>query len=185
MKTRLFVVALGSSVAIAAGLSQLRSAAAAAPLQVLLSIPASQMTAPVDGRMLLLVSADQRTEPRFQVSDGDRTAQVFGVDVEALAPGKDAVIDASVLGYPIRSLGDLAPGEYWVQGLLHVYETYKRSDGHTVKLPPDRGEGQQWSRAPGNFYSKPQKLSLNPQKGDTIKLKLDQEIPPITPPKDT
>jgi hypothetical protein len=143
------------------------------------------MTAPVDGRMLLLVSADQRTEPRFQVSDGDRTAQVFGVDVEALAPGKDAVIDASVLGYPIRSLGDLAPGEYWVQGLLHVYETFKRSDGHTVKLPPDRGEGQQWSSAPGNFYSAPAKVRIDPSSDRPVRLVLDQKIPPIPEQADT
>src|SRR4051794_9481652 len=127
MKTRLFVVALGAALVGAAGMAQLRSFAAVAPLRVLLSVPASQTNKPVDGRMLLLVSTDERTEPRFQVSDGDRTAQVFGVDVEALAPGKDAVIDAGVLGYPIRSLSDLAPGEYWMQGLLHVYDTFTRS----------------------------------------------------------
>ena len=112
MKTRLFVVAVAAAVAVAAGIGQLRTHAAAAPLRVLLSVPPSQTTKPLDGRMLLLVSTDERTEPRFQVSDGDRTAQVFGVDVDGLAPGQDAVIDADVLGYPIRSLSDLAPGEY-------------------------------------------------------------------------
>ena len=37
-----------------------------------------------------------------------------------------------------------------------------RSDGHTVKLPPDRGEGQQWSSAPGNLYSAPVKMRIDP-----------------------
>ena len=126
--------------------------------------------------MLLLVSTDSRTEPRFQVSDGDRTAQVFGLDVEALAPGRDVVVDASVLGYPLQSLGDLRPGEYWVQGLLHVYETFKRSDGHTVKLPPDRGEGQQWSSAPGNFYSTPVKMRIDPSSAAPLRISLDKKI---------
>ena len=76
-------------------------------------------------------------------------------------------------------------GEYTVQALLHRYETFKRSDGHTVKLPMDRGEGQQWNRAPGNLYSTPQKLTIDPQKSDTIKILLDKVIPPIEPPKDT
>ena len=95
----------------------------AAHLRVQLSLPSSQSpttTGGLDGRMLLLLSADERTEPRFQVSDGDRTAQIFGVDVEGLRPGQDAVIDADVLGYPVQTLSDIKPGEYWVQGLMHV-----------------------------------------------------------------
>jgi hypothetical protein len=93
------------------------------------------------------------------------------------------VVDAAAFGYPIRSLAQLKPGEYYVQGLLHRYETFHRSDGHTVKLPMDRGEGQQWNRAPGNLYSKPQKLRLD--RNSRISLVLDQEIPSITPPQDT
>ena len=112
--------------------------------------------------MLLLISTDQRTEPRFQVSDGDWTAQVFRRGCRGARAGQDVVIDAGVLGYPVPSLGDIKPGDYWVQGLLHVYETFTRSDGHTVKLPPDRGEGQQWSSAPGNFYSTPVKVHIDP-----------------------
>ena len=48
-----------------------------------------------------------------------------------------------------------------MQALLHRYETFHRANGHTVKLPMDRGEGQQWNLAPGNMYSKPQKLKLD------------------------
>jgi hypothetical protein len=49
----------------------------------------------------------------------------------------------------------------------------------------DRGEGQQWNRAPGNLYSTPQKLTIDPRKGGTINLTLEKEIPPIPLPKDT
>ena len=60
-----------------------------------------------------------------------------------------AIIDGGVLGYPRKSLADIPPGEYFVQAVLHRYETFHRADGHTVKLPMDRGEGQHWNQAPG------------------------------------
>lgn len=154
-------------------------------LRFSVSFPAERSKTPLDGRLLLLISKNSEREPRFQISEDLSTQQVFGVDVDGLKPDAEATIDETAFGYPVRSLAQLSPGEYWVQALLHRYETFKRSDGHTVKLPMDRGEGQQWSRAPGNFYSKPQKITIDAQKTATIKLSLDQEIPAITPPKDT
>jgi hypothetical protein len=150
-----------------------------------LSFPENRSAEALDGRMLLLVSNDESREPRYQISDGPDTQLVFGVDVEGLKPGESAVFDTSVFGYPLRSLAEIPPGEYWVQGLLNRYETFHRADGHTVKLPPDRGEGQHWNRKPGNFYSVPQKVTIDPQEDMRIEILLDQEIPPIQPPKDT
>ncbi len=140
---------------------------------------------PLDGRMLLLISTDNSREPRFQINEDLNTQQVFGVDVDKLKPGQDVIVDDKAFGYPVRSLSHVPAGEYWVQALLHRYETFKRSDGHTVKLPMDRGEGQQWSRAPGNLYSTPAKIKIDPLKSDTIRISLDKAIPPIEPPKDT
>jgi hypothetical protein len=150
-----------------------------------ISFPATSSREPLDGRMLLLVSKDNSKEPRFQINEDLNTQQVFGADVDGLKPGQETVIDASAFGYPLRSLSDLKPGEYWVQALLHVYETFKRADGHTVKLPMDRGEGQQWNSAPGNFYSMPQKITVVANDDRSIKITLDKIIPPIEPPKDT
>jgi hypothetical protein len=47
----------------------------------------------------------------------------------------------------------------------------------------DRGEGQHWNLAPGNFYSKPKKTTI--AGSGTVTLSLSEEIPPIAPPKDT
>lgn len=157
----------------------------AANLRFAVSFPVERSNNPLDGRLLLLISSNNAREPRFQINEDLNTQQVFGVNVEGLRPGVEAIVDDNAFGYPVRSLAQIPPGEYWVQALLHRYETFKRSDGHTVKLPMDRGEGQQWSRAPGNLYSAPQKLTIDPRKDATITLKLDQEIPPIVPPKDT
>jgi hypothetical protein len=139
------------------------SAASAQPnqgssLTVTVSYPASLGAGPFDGRMLLLISKDDSAEPRFQISDTSlNSQQVFGVDVLGLKPGVTATFDASVLGYPVESLKQIPAGTYTVQALLHKYETFKRSDGHTVKLPMDRGEGQQWN--PRRGTSTPRRAS--------------------------
>ena len=148
------------------------------------SLPAAASKEPLDGRLLLLISSNNDQEPRFQINEDLATQQVFGVNVDGWKPGQTTVVDQGAFGYPLRSLSQVPAGEYWVQALLHKYETFRRSDGHTVKLPMDRGEGQQWNRAPGNLYSKPVKIRLD---GTTkpIAITLDQVIPPIEPPKDT
>jgi len=68
---------------------------------------------------------------------------------------------------------------------LNRYETFHRADGHTVKLPMDRGEGQHWNRKPGNLYSTPKKIHFDPSRKKTISILLDQVIPPIPDPRDT
>ncbi|MCZ6725993.1 MAG: hypothetical protein O7A98_01405 [Acidobacteria bacterium] len=138
-----------------------------------------------DGRVIVVLSTDGETEPRFQVRPGYRAVQLFGIDVVGLKPGESAVIDAGVFGYPVASLGDVPAGEYWVQAVLHKYETFHRADGHTVKLPMDRGEGQHWNRAPGNLYSTPVQVTLDPSSDEVVTLELDRVIPPIEPPADT
>ena len=150
-----------------------------------MSFPATLVSQPLDGRLLLMLSNDDSAEPRLQILDGPNTQQAFGIDVEQWGPGAEAVIDAGVLGYPRESLTDVPPGTYTVQALLHRYETFTRADGHTVKLPMDRGEGQQWNRAPGNLYSTPKRITIDPAKGDTIRLSLDTLIPTIPDPPET
>ena len=150
-----------------------------------ISFARSAESAPLDGRILLMLSRDDSTEPRFQVRAGVDAIQVFGVDANQLAPGKTAKIDATVFGYPYDSLADLPDGEYVVQALLHRYETFSLENGKTVKLPMDRGEGQQWRRAPGNLYSTPQTVSVTRNSAQPIKIVMDQVIEPIEPPADT
>jgi hypothetical protein len=161
------------------------SAAAVAAPQFRIAFPAERSAAPLDGRLLLLLSTDPAAEPRLQINGSLKTQLVFGMDVEALAPGASATVDDSAFGYPIRSLSQVPPGDYYVQALLHRYETFHRADGHTVKLPMDRGEGQQWNRAPGNLYSKPLKISIGRSVPAPIAISLSEEIPPIPAPKDT
>ena len=154
-------------------------------LRIAVSFPAERSAAALDGRVLVILSKEAEGEPRFQVRDGPTGQQVFGVDVDGLAPGDEAVIDATTFGYPRASLADVPAGEYRVQALLHRYETFHRGDGHVVKMPMDRGEGQQWNRAPGNLLSTPRAVRVDPARDATLRVELDREIPPIPPPADT
>ncbi len=142
---------------------------------------------PIDGRLILLIAPDDGApeEPRFRVRPGNQAIQVFGLNVEGWGQGQARFINADVFGYPMVSLSDLPEGTYNVQAILHKYETFNLESGHTVKLPMDRGEGQQWNRAPGNLYSAPQKVRLGGAASPEVKLVLDQIVPPIEPPSDT
>src|SRR5215813_13256583 len=91
-----------------------------------ITYPASASKEPLDGRLLLLISTNKDEEPRFQISEDLTTQQVFGIDVESWKAGETKTVDQSAFGYPVRSLAELKPGEYWVQALLHRYETFKR-----------------------------------------------------------
>jgi hypothetical protein len=148
------------------------------------SFPKERSAKVLDGRLLLLLSTDDSAEPRMQIDDTPRSQMVFGVNVDGLAPGVSATVDASAFGYPIRSLKQVPAGKYTVQAVLSPYETFHRSDGTTVKLHSDQGEGQHWNITPGNLYSKPRKITVKAD-GAPIALSLTEEIPPIPEAKDT
>ena len=148
------------------------------------SFPAAQSAGALDGRLLLVLSTDGSAEPRMQISNTSKTQLLFGLDVDGMQPGQTVTIDDAAYGYPERYLHDVPAGDYFVQVVFHRYETFRRADGHTVKLPMDRGEGQHWQLAPGNLYSKAQKVTLRAG-ADAIQIVLDQTIPPIPEPKDT
>ena len=141
---------------------------------------------PLDGHILLGISTDKSSEPRFQLREEEATsAQFFGLDVDNWKPDTPAIIDSTTLGYPFKSLEQLPPGDYYVQAVLNIYETFHRADGHTVKLPPDMGEGQQWFAKPGNLLNKPQFIHVDPHSTNAIRIRLTEKIPPIEPARDT
>lgn len=152
-------------------------------LEVQVQLPKDRATQPLDGRLMILFSTDATAEPRFQINDSPKTQIVFGSDIDGLRPGQTHTVSAEAYGYPIQRLDSIKPGEYYVQALLDIYETFQRADGHVLKLPTDRGEGRQWNRAPGNLYSKPISMTVKP--GQTIQLQLTERISPIQPPADT
>lgn len=139
----------------------------------------------LDGRLLLIFADNNEKEPRFQVSEGLNAQPVFGINVEDLKPNEKVSFNNDVFGFPYKSLSQLKQGEYYVQAVLNVYETFNLSTGHTVKLPMDNGEGQQWNKSPGNLYSNPIKVTITEKGIKNLNIVLDQIIPEIQPPSDT
>ena len=186
LRARLLRLAGGACAAAAIAAAAIHLAPEAAQttgVRVRVTFPSALHAQPLDGRLLVMLSTDTKAEPRFQITDGPETQLVFGIDVDGLAPATPAIVDAASTGYPLRSLREVPPGTYTAQALLHRYETFRRADGHVVKLPMDRGEGQQWNRAPGNLFSTPVQVTVAADR--TIDLTLDKVIPPIPDPPAT
>ena len=139
----------------------------------------------IDGRLLLMFSNNDQKEPRFQINDGLNSQLIFGLNVDGMTAGQEVFFDDRVFGHPLESISEIKQGEYYVQALLHVYETFDLATGHTVKLPMDNGEGQKWNQSPGNIYSKPFKITIGKNGLQELSLVMDQVIPEITAPEDT
>ena len=160
------------------------SAAGASAQSVSISFPSATSAQPLDGRLMLLLSNDPSEEPRMQINDTPKSQMVFGVTVDGWKPGDPITIGDDAQGYPRAHLRDVPPGDYTVQAVLNVYETFHRADGTTIKLSADRGEGKQWNLAPGNLMSKPRLVHIGPGAAP-VTVSLDQIMPPIPPDPDT
>ena len=127
---------------------------------------------------------DTMPEPRDNVQAAEPiTVPFFGLDVVGLTPGEPVVVDsgAAVLGYPYRELGQLPAGSYVVQGFLNTYETNRRADGSVVDVHWPAGDGGDIWHSPGNVYSIPQTITIDPRRPQAVPLALTQVITPSTP----
>jgi hypothetical protein len=132
-----------------------------------------------------MISKNNRAEPRLQAGSYGGSIPFYGLDVNALKPGENAIIDASTLGFPVESLSQLPAGEYYAQALLNVYTQVHRKDGHVIWVHMDQWEGQRWNRSPGNLISEVQRIRLDPASGFKVKLSLTKKLPPVEIPLDT
>ena len=154
-------------------------------VEVSVSISKGIDTEALDGRLLLIFADNNDTEPRFQVTGNLKAQPVFGINVENFSSENEMYFNDEVFGFPYENLSKIKPGEYYVQALLHTYETFNLSTGHQVKLPMDNGEGQRWRISPGNLYSTPIKVTVTDKGVENFNVVLDKVIPEIEAPKDT
>ncbi len=162
----------------------IRCFAQASP-SITVTVPASsfpQGITALTGHLLVVFSkhSDAEEEPRDQVQEQYDSAEAFGLDVTNLKPGGAITVDNTTAGYPLRHLGEVPPGSYFVQAVFNVYEPFHLQSGRTVMLPPDHGEGQHWNRKPGNPYDAPEKFEW--ATGSSAKLTLDKVIPAVPTP---
>jgi hypothetical protein len=148
-----------------------------------IQIPASARGEPATGRAFVMLARTNQTEPRFQI--GRIGVPMFGRDFERVPPGGTAIVDGTDLGHPVWDMADIPPGEYWVQAMVNVYSEFRRADGKVVWMHDDQWEGQQWNRSPGNLYSVPRQVRIDPSRASVVRLVTDQKVPPIEVPPNT
>ena len=151
--------------------------------RAVITLDRSVASAPVTGRVFLFLARTNDTEPRFRAGSYGGSIPFFGLDVSALAPGNAATIDAGTIGFPLDSLGNVPPGDYYAQALLNVYTEFHRADGHVIWAHMDQWEGQRFDRSPGNLVSDVQRVHVD--RDATIRLSLTRALPPVEIPADT
>ncbi|HET9798911.1 MAG TPA: hypothetical protein VFP90_13000, partial [Gemmatimonadaceae bacterium] len=162
-----------------------RAPAQSAGPRVEIVVPRAAHDAPITGRVYVAISRTSSAESTPIAQAEETGAPLFGADVDALAPGTAAVIDASAFGHPVRSLRDIPAGTYWVQPFVNVYTKFARADGHPVWLHMDQWEGQDWRHSPGNLYGEPVRVTIDPASPAPIRLVADHVIPPIVVSRDS
>jgi hypothetical protein len=148
-----------------------------------ISVPAEIHSEAITGRVYVMIAPAAQPAPYLQI--GRTGIPFFGHDVEELAPGEVAVIDIQDRGTPIAVLGDLEPGEYYVQSFVNIYSEFRRADGHVVWMHDDQWEGQDWNRSPGNLYSDVRRVRIDPTRDESILLEAAHVIPPVEVPSNT
>src|SRR5215472_4493011 len=146
-----------------------------------ISFSAPTHAEPITGRVFLGLASNATPEPRLQSSP----TIVLGKDVRRMQSGEQVIIDSATAGFPLHSLSEVPPGDYYVQAVLNVYTEFHRADGHTIWAHMDQWEGQDLARAPGNLVSEPQKLHVDPSSSQTFRISLSKVIPSIVVPADT
>jgi photosystem II stability/assembly factor-like uncharacterized protein len=115
---------------------------------------------PVSGRLVVIIARSDRPEPRFAIGETSANAPpILGRDVTNFGPGVVASLDADAAAFPISNLDALPAGDYYVQALF------------------DSNKDLASMNAPGNRYSDPLRVHLDPRAGGTITLSLTKSIP--------
>lgn len=140
------------------------------PARVRFEVQAAKDTlaGPADGRLLVILGGAAEPEPRLSLGGAAPGADtVLGTDVRGFVAGKTAVLDHGSALFPQASLGEVPAGDYWVQAVLRRNPDLLLTD------------------APGNLFSTPMKVRVDPARRATVRLTLDQKVPDESLPAET
>jgi hypothetical protein len=165
---RLKMGTLLTALLLALGIAPTSARTQVSPLKFEVTVSAQLSPQPVDGRLFVILGKPERFEPRQGAGiTGMDSPPMLARDVTGLTAQKGGVIDASCVAFPVNSLAEIKPGEYVVQAVLDTNLDIKGLN------------------SPGNLYSKPVKMELDPAKSATIKLQLTEQLPEDKLPPDT
>jgi len=123
------------------------------------SVASGLLEQPRDGRLLLVIGNRATGEPRFGMGRVDKgTSPLLGVDAHAITSDSKVIVDEKAAIFPLAHLSQLKPGKYRVQAVLHT--------NRDLNIP----------NAPGNLYSDPVAMELDPARGGSYSLTLSHQI---------
>jgi S-formylglutathione hydrolase FrmB len=135
------------------------------------AVPTNASITARDGRLYVVVARRGSREPRMMLADAEFftafSPPVLGRDADAFGPGSVAMLDGSAAVFPIGSFTRLTAGDYVVQAVFHANRDLNRPD------------------APGNLFSDPIRVTIDPARAVTLRLELSHIVPPDEPPPDT
>jgi S-formylglutathione hydrolase FrmB len=130
------------------------------PLRFLVTAAQGLLPGPQNGRLFVLLNTESSPEPRlWPVEPGLGSPPVLARDLQSFASGVGGIVDRRAACFPIRSLADLEPDDYYVQAVF------------------DWNRDLRLLNAPGNLYSPVRKLRLDPARSGTIRLELTRKMP--------
>src|SRR5215472_7095056 len=150
-----------------------RPSAPLAQLRFEVVVPRAVRAEPVTGRVFVFVSRDSAPEPRLQAG-GMVSVPFWGADIDQVAADAPAILDGHAVGYPLLHLGQLAPGDYYVQAIISPYTRFARADGHTIWAHMDECEGQEFNTAPGTLVSDVRRIHVDPSATAPIRIEISR-----------
>ena len=159
------VTGFSSRIALAAILATLGLQAgqlACAPVAFRIEITAvsSLLASPVAGRLFVVLGRKANPEPRTTIGQtGMDAASVFGMDIGGFDGTQPAILDDRAAAFPVARLTDVPAGEYVAQAVLDTNIDVKSLS------------------APGNLYSTPTPVRINPSRGGIVQLRLTERVP--------
>jgi hypothetical protein len=127
----------------------------AAPLEFHLSFDSKTKAETFTGRVLIILSKREISGPPSG-PNWFRPDPMLARDVRGWKPNEVLVISGNDLAFP-QPLAKLEKGNYWVLAIMDL------DQGH-----------RSFGNAPGNIYSKPRQLELDPAASEPVELVLDQ-----------
>jgi len=132
------------------------------------TIATGLISSPQSGRLFVVMSTKSQPEPRLTIGQtGVDASPVFAHDIHSFGQGVTSTIDETCASFPIDNLAHLPAGDYYVQALFDSNIDLKSLN------------------APGNLYSEPRKIHIDPASGAALKLELTKQVSSEQFPSDT
>ena len=159
LKSRLAIVLLGAF---------LGCSIEAAPLRFEIQFPPGLDNSTQTGRLFLILSRTNFPEPRLTLdSTGLDAPQTLARDIAGFGPRRTVVLDRTAFAFPLTKLATIAADDYWIQAVFDCNADLRLTD------------------APGNRFSQPSRVHVDPRRGGTFRVELTEEIAPERLPPDT